>query len=250
MNTGRTGGESGRTETGGFDGDKSRKSGDAKPARREPPDAAPAPEGKPAPAEDAAGGDGFRINLASLTEADVRELLEKAKSADEYLDKLRYSMAELQNFRKRIEKEKEDWRKYGALNVMTGLLPVIDNMEKAIEVSQSSGEGGCIVEGLLLIHSMMMAVLSGFGLKTIEVLGMPFDPCRHESVGFAEVEGAQPNTVAKVVLKGYMMHDRLIRAAKVLIAGAPTASPGTECRTGEPAEGESGSPTGKQKGKQ
>lgn len=190
----------------------------------------------PGEAADDAGEETFSIDMDALTEADVRELLEKARRSEEYLEKLQYSRAEFQNYRKRMEKERESWRRFGVQDLALELLPVLDTLERAVEAPAATAgkEHESFLEGFRLIGQMFRETLDRFGVRPMEAVDQPFDPCFHDAQGFLDDPGRPPNTVSAEIQKGYMLHDRVLRPAKVLLArgeeppGETTCDPGTE----------------------
>lgn len=171
--------------------------------------------------EDAAAGEG----------ADERARLEEALAAKEAeaaanWDKFVRERADLENFRKRTQKEKEELLKYGNESLIQEILPVLDNMERAL-AHASEGTGQSLVEGIRLTHGMLLAALKKFGVVPIEVArGTRFDSAVHHAVHQVETDELEPNAVAEVFQGGYLLNDRLLRAAMVVVAIAPKKNAG------------------------
>src|SRR5262249_55890540 len=102
------------------------------------------------------------------------------------------------------------------------LLPVLDNLERATEAAQKAGESGPLVQGVSLVQSQFLELMGRHGVKRIDARGKPFDPNLHQALTQLAVPDAEPNTVVQVVENGYVMNDRVLRPAKVVVAAAAT----------------------------
>lgn len=131
-------------------------------------------------------------------------------------DQLLRSRADFENFRKRSEREKAEYFKYALTGAMRDLLPVLDNLERAIAHADDPGED--FLKGIELIYKQFLDQLQNLGVRTIGEVSEPFDPNMHEAVMREEKAGVPPNTVTDVFQKGYMLHDRLLRPAMVKVA--------------------------------
>ena len=155
----------------------------------------------------------------------IRELEEAlaAKEAEAMAnwDKFVRERADLENYRKRVQREKEELLKYGNESLILEILPVIDNMERAL--SHASEEPHvAVIEGIRLTHAMLLSALKKFGVTTIETTpGTPFDPAFHQAMRQVESAELPSNTVVEEMQKGYLINDRLLRAAMVSVAVAP-----------------------------
>ena len=136
-------------------------------------------------------------------------------------DKFVRERADLENYRKRVQREKEELLKYGNESLILEILPVIDNMERAL--SHASEEPHvAVIEGIRLTHAMLLSALKKFGVTTIETTpGVPFDPAFHQAMRQVESAELPPNTVVEEMQKGYLINDRLLRAAMVSVAVPP-----------------------------
>lgn len=140
-----------------------------------------------------------------------------SKEVASYKDKWLRAEAELDNYKKRVHKERLEQLKYGYETLIRELLPVIDNLERAIEYSRKHSQRDSLYEGVELTLKLLKKVIEGFGVSEINAIGQIFDPNLHEGVGVEEGENYEDNVVVKEVEKGYLYKDRLIRPAKVIV---------------------------------
>ena len=144
------------------------------------------------------------------------------QSANGEAEKLREALlrtrADMENMQKRAEREMEKARRYQHEAIMRDLLPVIDGLEQGLE---NAAEGDSAREGLELTRKLLLKTLADHGLETIDPEGETFDPQWHEAMSMQPSEDAEPDTVLMVLQKGYRLNDRLLRAARVIVASAP-----------------------------
>ena len=149
------------------------------------------------------------------------ELLEKAqeiqKTADENYDLYMRSLAEIENLKKRYQKDKSDLIKFSNESLVKQLLGVIDNLEKAVSAIKEENTVDALREGVALTLKGLMDTLEKAGLETVEAAGRPFDPNFHEAISELEDHTAEPGTVLQELQKGYILNDRLIRPAMVIV---------------------------------
>jgi len=138
-----------------------------------------------------------------------------AVQEEDFRDRYLRTLADFENFRKRSEREKDDFRRYALVGVIRELLPVIDNFDRALEHAE---EGDEFHKGVALIYKQLFDVLQRHGLKTISESGVRFDPNIHEAVVREEDPSVPSHTVVAVLQKGYFLHDRLLRPAMVKVA--------------------------------
>jgi len=170
-------------------------------------DAVAAVEGRPAAAQLAA---------AKGEIADLEERLGKAEAEGKALrDRLARTLADFDNFRKRTEREKQELERTGISGLAKDFLGVVDNLERAMA---SSGAIEDLKHGLELVQRQYGDILRRHGVQELEVMGQPFDPAVHEAVGSQESEEVDVPTVLAEMQKGYMLYDRLLRPAMVLVA--------------------------------
>jgi molecular chaperone GrpE len=139
------------------------------------------------------------------------------KERDEYKDKYIRKLAEFDNYRKRIEKEREEYYCYPTADVIKLLLPVIDSLECAMNL-ECKLEESHIKEGMQLIYKQMMNILQAMGLKQISALGEQFDPNIHQAVAREDTTEHENNEVIEEMQKGYIFRDKLLRPAIVKVA--------------------------------
>jgi len=145
------------------------------------------------------------------------ELDALATQCDEYLDHLRRLQAEFDNYRKRVQRDSEQHRLRAAEVVVESLLPVMDNMSRALEAAAQHEEGQ-LIAGLELVAGQLRGTLEGHGLEEVPVeAGTLFDPNIHEAVMTQASEDYEEGTVLQVLERGYLLHGRLLRPAKVIV---------------------------------
>lgn len=145
---------------------------------------------------------------------------EPKKEEVDYKAKYFYIAAEMDNYRKRMEREKENLLKYGNERVLSDLLQVVDNFERTIEMLKFDQDQKMknVVTGLDMVTKQFLDTLAKHGLTVVESVGKEFDPNFHEAMAQEYKEGAKPNEVIKEFQKGYILNGRLIRPAKVVVA--------------------------------
>lgn len=150
---------------------------------------------------------------------DVKKQFEAAQGElAEFKDKFLRAYADFENAKKRLAKEKADIIKFAGGNLMRGLLPILDNLERAL--SHASQEDP-LKEGVSLIRKQLLDLLARHGLKRLEAVGKKFDPHYHEAIGHVESAELPEDTVAEELEPGYMLEERLLRPAKVRIVHSP-----------------------------
>jgi molecular chaperone GrpE len=141
----------------------------------------------------------------------------KARVEQEHSQYLR-TLAEFQNFRRRSEEQRLDISRYANSEIILGLLPVLDNFERALAASEKSQSFEALINGVTLTMRQIQDFLKKNGVEQIESVGKEFDPNLHEAIARVE-DGEHPeNTVVDEHVKGYMLHDRVIRPAQVRVA--------------------------------
>lgn len=152
--------------------------------------------------------------IAQLEEA----LKAKEAEASANWDKFLRERADLENVRKRFQKEKEDLLKYGHETLLLEILPAVDNLERALAHSSEESCASAINEGVKLTLSMLISSLKKFGVTPLETAGTPFNPDFHQAMTQVESDEHEPNSVVQEFQKGYMLNDRLLRPAMVSVA--------------------------------
>ncbi len=147
-----------------------------------------------------------------------KKLEEKEKESKETYDRLLRSAADFENYKKRAAKEKEEWTKFANEDLIKGVLPFIDNLERAVSHAQKVNDAGVLIEGVRLTLQQLLQVLNKLGLSAFESVGKPFDPAVHEAMLVVETDQFEPNQVIEEFQKGYRLNDRLLRPATVSVS--------------------------------
>ena len=142
----------------------------------------------------------------------------KDEKIDELNDKLRRSMAEFDNYRKRTDKEKSAMYEIGAKDVIEKILPIVDNFERGLNTIPEDAKGTAFAEGMEKIYKQFVKTLDDLGVKPIEAVGKPFDPNFHNAVMHVEDEEAGESEIVEEFQKGYMYHDTVLRHSMVKVA--------------------------------
>ena len=142
----------------------------------------------------------------------------KDEKIDELNDKLRRSMAEFDNYRKRTDKEKSAMYEIGAKDVIEKILPIVDNFERGLNTIPEDAKGTAFAEGMEKIYKQFVKTLDDLGVKPIEAVGKPFDPNFHNAVMHVEDENFGENIVAEEFQKGYTYRDGVVRHSMVKVA--------------------------------
>jgi molecular chaperone GrpE len=159
--------------------------------------------------------------------AEMRDKLQaKEKESEENYARYLRQVAEVDNFKKRVNREKEDAIRYANENLIKDILPVIDNLERAIAHAQGGGNGKPLVEGVEMVLRGLLDVFSKHGVVQVPAIGSVFDPGKHEAMAHVETSECQPNTIINEHHKGYLFRDRLLRPALVTVSKAPEAKDG------------------------
>jgi molecular chaperone GrpE len=142
---------------------------------------------------------------------------------EETRERLLRTLAEMDNFKKRSKREMEDFRKYANEDLIKGLLPVIDNLERALDSARKGQcDLGALVEGVDLTAKEISNLLGKYGVTCVDALGKPFDPAYHQALMQQPSHEHPENTVMEEVQKGYTMKERLLRPSLVCVsAGSP-----------------------------
>jgi molecular chaperone GrpE len=159
--------------------------------------------------------------LAVEPNAEIEELRRQASEAqDRYLR----SQADLENTRKRLRREMEEERRYAELGLLADLLPVIDNMNRAINAAEKNADAASLLEGFKMVRQQLDGVLEKHHCRPIAADGQPFDPAYHEAILQQPSDKHPENTVIAVGQTGYRLHDRMVRPAQVVVSSRPADS--------------------------
>lgn len=186
-----------------------------------PNDSAAAAEDVSAPQEGAVPPGIDNENLAAEVSRLRQELEAKQKEAAENYDRLLRNQAETDNFRKRMQKEKADTIKFANEVIISELLPVLDNLERALQVDKNVTGFEHLRQGVEQICQQLQGILAKAGLSPLSAKGEAFDPNKHQAVAHLESAEYPPDTVVEEMQRGYKLHDRVLRPAMVAVAKEP-----------------------------
>jgi len=159
---------------------------------------------------------------ASVPEAaDTTDPAELQQKVAELKDQLLRAQAEQENFRRRTQREAGEARKYQSLAVVRDLLPAIDNLQRAVQAGEQTGEVTSLLEGIRMVSQQLQDTLKAHSAQPITAAGEAFDPNLHEALSQVPSPDHPPMTVLQEVETGYRMHDRVVRPAKVIVSCAP-----------------------------
>jgi molecular chaperone GrpE len=150
-----------------------------------------------------------------------RKLEEKENEVKEHYDRLLRMAADFDNYKKRAAREKEEWTKFANEDLIKGILPFIDNLERAVNHSEKTKDFQSLVEGIKLTVQQLLNTLNKFGVSPIESLGKPFNPAVHQAMLLVETDQHEPNQVVEEFQKGYLLNERLLRPATVSVSKLP-----------------------------
>jgi len=150
-----------------------------------------------------------------------KEVERLSREKEELNDKLLRIAADFDNYRKRVEKEKEEIFNYGHANIVKDILLVVDNLERAIEAAENHHDHESLLEGVKLTLNSFWSTLKKYGVEPLEAEGKPFDPKFHEAMTTVETDEVEPNTVVKEFQRGYLLKDRLLRPSRVAVSVLP-----------------------------
>jgi molecular chaperone GrpE len=160
----------------------------------------------------------FEPTRSTPATENIDELRKKAAERDEFLGLLQHVRADFANYQKRIQKELEGTRRFASQSFIADLLPVVDNLERAIQSTGPSAAPNGLLDGIRLVHQQLQGVLARHGVQPIAADGLAFDPSAHEAVLEQPCSDKPERTVLQVLEKGYTLHDRVIRPAKVIVS--------------------------------
>jgi molecular chaperone GrpE len=148
------------------------------------------------------------------TESLKKALAEEKKKAEEYLANWQRAQADFINYKRRSEQERQEFNTYANANLILGLLPVVDDMERALDAVPPKYKKHDWVEGVRLVAHKLKTILEGHGVKEIKAMGETFDPNFHEAL---RQDKGEEGIVIEEFQKGYMLHDKLLRPARVVV---------------------------------
>jgi molecular chaperone GrpE len=159
---------------------------------------------------------------ADSTEQGLEPSVDELKrQLDEKQDRLLRALADVENVRRRAQREREDYVKYANESLLRDVVPVLDNFDRAIAAAQAGTAAPGVVDGVELIRRELLRVLERHGVTRYSAVGQPFDPSRHEAIARVVSTEQRPDTVVSETAPGYALHGRVLRPALVAVAAAP-----------------------------
>lgn len=158
---------------------------------------------------------------ASELEQMRQQLETKELEAKQNYERFLREMAELENFKKRMARDKSEAIRFANESLIKDLLPVLDNLERAVEHAKGDGNGKSLLDGIELVLKAFLEAMGKHGVKQISAIGEKFDPGKHEAITQIESEEHRPNTVVEEHHKGYYLLDRLLRPSLVSVSKQP-----------------------------
>ncbi|MDD4891618.1 MAG: nucleotide exchange factor GrpE [Phycisphaerae bacterium] len=168
-------------------------------------DQTPAPEASAAVPEEVAPDSHVQAELAEL------------------MDRLKRTTADYQNYQKRVAREVTDARRYAVAEFAKEILVVVDDLERAMQVKSDAPDAKAILDGVRITHEHLTSLLAKYGVTPIEAAGKPFDPQLHEAMMQQPSDDVPPMTVLTELSRGYRLHDRTLRPAKVIVSSGAAA---------------------------
>jgi molecular chaperone GrpE len=167
------------------------------------------------PLDDAAG------DARGVHDGPLREQLEAVRAErDANRDNWLRTQAELENYRKRVQREMDEARRYQVLPLARDVLPVLDNLRRAVAAAEEAGDTAGLIDGVRLVLKQLEDALARHEVKPIEAVGQPFDPNQHEALQQVPSAEQPPLTVLQEYQRGYRLHDRVIRPSQVVVSKA------------------------------
>ncbi|MBJ7459384.1 MAG: nucleotide exchange factor GrpE [Thermoleophilaceae bacterium] len=163
--------------------------------------------------------DGAPLAEAEVIEEELDELAQAVTERDEYKDLALRAKADFENYRKRADKRVAETRGIAVAGVIRELLPVVDNLDRAVAAAGGTTDGDAFAEGVRLVHADLHSVLDRLGLSQQDPTGEQFDPNFHQAISQAPATDAQPaGTIVEVVQKGFLLGEVVVRPASVVVA--------------------------------
>src|SRR5215475_200695 len=157
---------------------------------------------------------------ASEVDALKAQLQQAEQARDEYLTWAKQARAEFENYQKRNARDLATERRFAQSPLAGDLLPALDNLERAITAAQQAGDTGALAQGVAMVQNQLLDVLRRHGVTRMDAQGKPFDPNLHQAVMQQPSAEHPPQTVLQVLEPGYMLHERVLRPARVIVSMA------------------------------
>jgi molecular chaperone GrpE len=152
----------------------------------------------------------------TITTEELEKLRKMAEEREQFVDAA--ARAEFENFQKRNQRDREMDRKYGFGPLAMDLLPILDNLDRAVYAARQAGDNGPLVQGVAMVVTQFLELLKRHGITRLDCEGKPFDPNLHQAVMQKPTSEVAPNKIVQVVEQGFMNQDRVLRPAKVVVA--------------------------------
>ena len=162
-----------------------------------------------------------KTEFTAPAEVTAGEVEEMRRQVAEKQDRLLRALAEVDNVKRRTQREREDYVRYANEGLVRDLLPIVDNFDRALEAARATQEAAPVVEGVALIQRELLKVLERVGVTRYSALGERFDPNRHDAAGRVVSVSQPPDTVVAELTAGYTLNGRVLRPAQVVVAAAP-----------------------------
>ncbi len=175
--------------------------------------------GEEEPLDETAAAFAQQVDAACAEDEDKPGDLEAELAAEK--DRLLRLQAEMQNLRNRQSREIADERRYAPLPLLRDLLPVVDNIDRAVEAAEQQGEAASLLEGFKLVRQLLVGILEQHDCQPIDALGEPFDPQVHEAILKQPSHEHPADHVSLVTQQGYQLHDRVVRPSQVIVSAGP-----------------------------
>ena len=160
----------------------------------------------------------FTAEAPTEVGAEVEDL---RRQLAEKQDRLLRAVAEVDNVKRRTQRERDEYVRYANEGLVRDLLPILDNFDRALDAARATGEAAKVVEGVELIQRELLKVLERVGVTRYSAVGERFDPNRHDATGRVVSVNQPPDTVVAELTPGYLLNGRVLRPAQVLVAAAP-----------------------------
>jgi molecular chaperone GrpE len=152
------------------------------------------------------------------TPQELEKLRKAAAERDQYLDLAARTRAEFENYQKRMQRDREQERKYAFGPLALDLLPILDNLDRAAQAAKQAGDVGPLTQGVNMVLTQFLDLLKRHGITRIDAEGKPFDPNLHQAVMQKPTSDVPPNMVVQVIEQGFLNQDRVLRPSKVIVS--------------------------------
>ena len=156
--------------------------------------------------------------MVKISRSELEDLRKQAAADSEYHDKMLRTMADMENLRKRLDRDRKDYINYANREMISELLPVLDNFDRALKSVEKTEESAPYLQGVEMIYKQLEELLKKQGMEEIKALGEPFNPHLHEAVQTEETDSCPEDTILDVILKGYLFRGNMLRPAAVKVS--------------------------------